>query len=462
MTSLAIYTSFYITYTTPSIEENGVRGDVMKLVLIGGGSFVFAPTVLEDAIVKHRLAGQLVLVDPNEEAVEAMAGAGRRIARELGVQLEVIGVTDRLSALPGADYVIVSASPQGAYRWKIDYDILSRHGMADQARECGGLGGMMNAFRSITLLLEVCKDMEALCPDAVLLDVTNPMPRVVTAIERYTNIRSAGFCSIAHRGPNGYDLLPRLLNRKPEHLNIVTAGLNHFAWVRAIKDKRTGEDLLFKLSEMVASGDWQGFDGETVRELGVMRRWLHEYGAVAAGHVDHHAEYLPPQAGVRYTTSPPYHGTEADRARRLRELQCIAAGEGDWNSMFDHGSWEHPVDVALALHAGTSLKVDILNTRNGDAIPQLPGDRIVEVPVMLAGGRITPEPVPPFPDKLASLLRVLSDVHERVAEAAVKGDMKLAREAIGLDPAIVDKERAYAAFNHMLEAHADLLPQFAR
>jgi alpha-galactosidase/6-phospho-beta-glucosidase family protein len=434
----------------------------MKLVLIGGGSFVFAPTVLEDAIVKHRLAGQLVLVDPNQAAVEAMAGAGRRIARELGVEMEVIGVTDRRRALPGADYVIVSASLQGAYRWKIDYDILSRHGMADQARECGGLGGMMNAFRSITLLLEVCEDMEALCPEAVLLDVTNPMPRVVTAIERYTKIRSAGFCNIAHRGPKGYELLPRLLKRKPEDLHIVTAGLNHFAWVGAIRDKRTGEDLLFKLADFIATGNWQGFDAETARELGIMRQWLHEYGAVAAGHVDHHAEYLPPQAGVRYTTSPPYHGTEEERARRLQELQRIAAGEGDWHGMFDHGSWEHPVDIALALHAGTSAKADILNTRNGDAIAQLPEDRIVEVPVTIAAGRITTVQVPPFPDKLASLLRVLSDVNERVAEAAVKGDVMLAREAIELDPSIGDKERAYAAFGHMLEAHADLLPQFAR
>jgi alpha-galactosidase/6-phospho-beta-glucosidase family protein len=434
----------------------------MKLVLIGGGSFVFAPTVLEDAIVKHRLAGQLILVDPNEAAVEAMAGAGRRIARELGVEMEVIGVTDRRLALPGADYVIVSASPQGASRWKIDYDILTRHGMADQARECGGLGGMMNAFRSITLLLEVCKDMEALCPDAVLLDVTNPMPRVVTAIERYTSIRSAGFCNIAHRGPNGYEWLPRLLKRKPEDLHIVTAGLNHFAWVGAIRDKRTGEDLLFKLADFIAAGDWQGFDAETARELDIMRRWLHEYGAVAAGHVDHHAEYLPPQAGVRYTTSPPYHGTEEDRAKRLQELQRIAAGEGDWRDMFDHGSWEHPVDVALALHAGASANVAILNTRNGDAIAQLPEDRIVEVPVTIAAGRITTAQVPPFPDKLASLLRVLSDVHERVAEAAVKGDALLARAAIELDPSIVDKERAYAAFGEMLDAHADLLPQFAR
>jgi len=434
----------------------------MKLVLIGGGSFVFAPTVLEDAIVKHRLAGQLILVDPNEEAVTAMAAAGRRIAGELGVPLEVTGVTDRPAALEGADFVIVSASPQGARRWAMDFGVLSEYGMADQARECGGLGGMMNAFRSITLLLDVCRDMERICPDAVLLDVTNPMPRVVTAIDRYTRIRSAGFCNIAYRGPSGYELLPRLLGRQPEDVSIVTAGLNHFAWVLGMKDKRTGEDLLPKLTALVADGDWQRFGEETRRELGVMRRWLQEYGAVAAGHVDHHAEYLPPQEGIRYTTTPPYHGTEEERASRLAELKRIAAGEGDWRGMFEPASWEHPVEVALAMKGKASASLDILNIRNGDAIPQLPADRIVEVPVAIEEGRLAPVQVPAFPDKLASLLRVLSDVHELVAEAAFKGDAQLARRAIELDPAIVEKEKAQQAFDCMLAAHADLLPQFAR
>ncbi|WP_337103696.1 family 4 glycosyl hydrolase [Paenibacillus sp. YIM B09110] len=434
----------------------------MKFVLIGGGSFVFAPTVLEDVIVKNRLMNdELVLVDPNAEAVEAMAGAGRRIADKLGVTVRISATTDRRQALAGADYVIVSASPQGARRWAMDYDILNELGMADQARECGGVGGLMNGLRSITLLLDVCRDMEEVCPQARILDVTNPMPRVVTAIDRYTSIQAAGFCNIAYQGAEGYAFLPALVGKKPEDVDIVTAGLNHFAWVVSMKDRKTGEDLLPALISFVQEGDWSALPEHKRRELKVMRRWLEQYGAVAAGAVDHHAEYLPLQEDIHYATTPPYHGTEEERRQRLLELQAIASGEsGDWEVLFNHPSWEHPIDVALTLKSGATRTFDILNIRNNGAIPQLPSERIVEVPVRIEGGEWTPIAIPALPDALAAAVRRISDVHEIIAEAAAKGDAALVHQAVDLDPAISNKEAAHVAVDRMLAIHADLLPQF--
>jgi len=422
---------------------------------------VFAPTVLEDIIVKKRMAGcELILVDPNKEAAEGMAAAAREIARQLAVNILVTATSNRREALRDADFVIVSASLQGARRWQIDFDILTALGMADQARECGGMGGLMNAFRSITLVMDICRDMEELCPQAWILDVTNPMPRVVTAAARYSSIRIAGFCNIAHRGPDGYSFLPRLLGKTASEVSIVTAGLNHFAWVLQMKDNRTGEDLLPKLVSYIEEESWPGQDEGTQRELRITKRWLREYGAVAAGHVDHHAEYLPYQEDIHYTTAPPYHGSLEDRNRRLEELKQIGAGNMDYNRLFDHGSWEHPVDVAQALYRGSDLKLDILNVKNEGAIPGLPVDRIVEVPVNVSGNMIHPLEVPAFPEPLLQLCRVISDVHELVVEAAVTGSVATAKQAIDADPAIGNKEAAYKALEQMLDIHADLLPQF--
>lgn len=435
----------------------------MKLVLIGGGSFVFAPTVLEDAIVKHRLSGELVLVDPNLEAAEALAAAGRRVAQTLGVPLVLRAVADRRQALPGADFVIVSASPQGARRWRMDYEALAAAGLADQARECGGVGGLLNSLRSISLALDVCADMEELCPEAMLLDVTNPMPRVVTAVRRYTRIRAAGFCNIAYRSPAGYTLLAGLLGRRAEELEVVTGGLNHFAWALSVRDRATGEDLLPALVQLVEGGEWDRFDEDQRRELDVMRRWLREYGAVVAGAVDHHAEYLPRQEGIYYADTPPYHGTEEERRARLQEIVDIAEGRRDWRDLFRDPSWEHPVDLAVLLHGGGAARLDMLNVRNEGAIAQLPDDRIVEAPVEVGGGALAPVALPPFPDRLAALLRDVSDVHELAAEAAATGSREAARRAIELDPAIsaADKAAALGVLERQLDAHADLLPRFA-
>ncbi|WP_048747388.1 hypothetical protein [Paenibacillus sp. P22] len=255
----------------------------MKIVLIGGGSFVFAPTVLEDCIVKHRMEGELVLVDLNLEAAAAMAGAGRALARQHGVDLLVSETDNREEALPGADFVILSAAPQGALRWKMDFDILKQFGLDDQARECGGLGGMLGAFRSIAMAMELARDMERLCPAALLLDVTNPMPRVVTAVARFSSVGVAGFCNIAHRSGQGYGLLPGLIGRKPHEVDIVTGGLNHFAWVLSMKDKQSGADLLPELRSFVEHGDWSGLDEDLQRELDVMKRWLGQYGGGGGG-----------------------------------------------------------------------------------------------------------------------------------------------------------------------------------
>ncbi|MBD2869108.1 family 4 glycosyl hydrolase [Paenibacillus arenilitoris] len=435
----------------------------MKFVLIGGGSFVFAPTVLEDVIIKHRLMeGELVLVDPNAEAVEAMAGAGQRIAKIVGSAIRITSAVDRREVLAGADYVIVSASPQGARRWAMDFNILSELDMPNQARECGGLGGLMNALRSITLLLDVCRDMEELCPQAILLDVTNPMPRVVTAIDRYTSIRAAGFCNIAYLGPDGYAFLPGLVGKQAEEVEIVTAGLNHFAWVVSMKDRRTGKDLMPELVSFVREGDWSALPLNKQRELTVMRRWLKQYGAVAAGAVDHHAEYLPEQPDIHYATTPPYHGTEEERKLRLKALQDIASGESsDWQALFGHPSWEHPVDVALTLGTGASRTFDILNVRNNGAIPHLPAERIVEVTVHVENGQWNPIEIPAFPDNLASVIRQLSDVHEMIAEAAATGNVEFVHKAVDLDPAITNKIAAHIAVDRMLSVHSDLLPQFS-
>lgn len=425
----------------------------MKMVHIGAGSFVFAPTVLVDTIVNQRVTEcELVLVDVNPVPLAVMAGVGRRLAKETGADVTVRAETDRASALADADFVIVSAAVQGVKRWHIDYDILRGFNLADQARECGGLGGLSNSFRAITLVMSVVNDMERLCPKAVLLDVTNPMPRVVTAVNRYSSIDCFGFCNIAYSGPTRYKWFGDLLGVDGEQLDIVTAGLNHFAWVVSAHDKTTDENIYPLLEEKVRQGTGYRFH--------LMQRWLNEYGGIVAGHVDHHAEWLPFQSDVQYQVTPPYHGTEAERANRWRELSEIAEGSRDWHDVMKDLSWEHPVAVAAALSERKTMRFDMVNLVNRGYLPQLPDGRVVEVPIEVANGQVSGLSNIRLPEGVAQMCCEISDVHELVVKAAVEGDRRVAMEAVERDPAITDKRVGMKALDRMLEAHADLLPQF--
>ena len=139
----------------------------------------------------------------------------------------------------------------------------------------------------------------------------------------------------------------------------------------------------------------------------------------------------------------------------------MGAGKRPWQALIAHGSWEHPVDIAVAVRTGGSTAMPIVNlpTRGG-CLPGLPEERVVEIPVAVSAGVLRGLPVKPLPPKLTTLLNAISDVHELAATAAATGDRTAARRAIEIDPAVVNKTAALAALEDMLAAHRELLPQF--
>jgi alpha-galactosidase/6-phospho-beta-glucosidase family protein len=431
----------------------------MRVVVVGAGSHVFALTVLADALEKHRLQGlRLALVDLDLETAEAMAGVARRMAADLGVRCDAEAFTDRRAALPGADFVILCASVQGARRWRTDYDLLTAAGMPEQARECGGLGGLAYALRSITLALGLCRDMRELCPGATLLDVTNPMPRVVTAVRRFGGVACYGFCNAAHGSGAGYANVGRLVGRAPADLNVVTAGLNHFAWLVSVRERSTGADLLPLAIRNVRAGTYARGPWDSPQHSEVVRLWLERYGAINVVGIDHAAEFLPPDPDVPFHVHTPFHGTAEERQQRAEALRAAAAGQADWRPLLrDNPSWEHPIDVAVALFDRRPLRVDMINLPNDGVLPQLPADRIVEVPAVWREGRMTGTGPLELPLSTAAICLAVSDVHEWVAEGAATGRVAAFEAAIMCDPAVPDKAAALAVLPRLLAAHADLV-----
>ena len=428
-----------------------MNGKRVKVAVIGAGSYVFSVGLLHDLIVDAKLPLDLALVDPNTEAAEAMGGVALSMARDVGADLRVDATSDRVSAIRGAHFVTNSAAVQLQRRYALDRAVIEKHGLREIASECGGIGGLAYALRTVPLALSVARDMEAHAPKARLLNVSNPLPRVVTALSRYSTVRTLGFCNVAHGGEGGYHNVAALLNRNADALDVVSAGLNHFAWLRSVRDKGTGEDLLPAVHAAIENGAW----ADRPLSVALWRR----YGLLPLSGDSHLGEYLPfdPQLMREH---PAHHGTPQEREGRMHTVCEVAEGQRPWQVLMAGRSWERPGDAIAALARGEALQLDMVNVVNGGHLPGLPENAVVELPARVSGGDVSAESVPAFPGALQAYLQQVSHVHDLAAEAAATGDVRLVEETVLEDPAVPDKKAGLAAIRELLRVHADVLPQF--
>jgi len=424
----------------------------MKIVLVGAGSYVFSPTVLHDLIETYRANCELALVDTQPESAQRMARVAAALARKNGVTLTTSVAADWKDALDGADAVLLSAAIQGRKRWETDFALLSECGLADQARECGGIGGLIYALRTCTLALGLCADMRAQCPGAPLLVASNPLPRVITATQRFGGIRSYGFCSAGAGQHDDFAEIAAMLGRPPETVRAVAAGLNHFSWLVRLTDAQTGADLLPEALARVADGAL-GDD---------RRRMLLDYGGVCTLPAGHSADFVAKVEGWTREIHVPFHGDGAERAAQIAALDAVADGKGDFEAILARSSWEHPALAAATLIGGGEFAVASVNVLNEGNIVGLPDGSAVEVPVLFADHRAEPVRDIALPEGVLAICKKVSRVHDLAAEAAATGDRALLWEALTVDPALelCDPAVAKRAMERLLDAHRDVLPQF--
>ena len=414
-----------------------------KIVVIGAGSFTFGYGVIHDIIADHRLDGaEFVLVDLDVEAAEGFAGVGRRMARELGVRVSLSATGDRLAALPGADFVTTSVAVDLKRRMRNDWLIARRHGILQTTGECGSLGGLSYSLRSVPLILSVCRDMERLCPNATLLNVTNPLTRVVLAANRYTSIRTVGFC---YNALVGMRAMAEGVGKTLFELDCTLAGLNHFAWLTDVREKGAGRDLYGEVRALANKGwFWP-----------VTRKYLRETGYLPCDGDGHMNEFAPFDGALSVAMPEFGHGSPEERAERRALVIDVANGKEHWDRL--HHSWERPGDYISAVVRNRPARFDFLNVMNDGFIDGLPRDMVVQVPATVDGNGVHPLKVA-VPESVLRLLVPAAEASHWAVEAAVHSDLKAAHQAVDADPAITGKSGARAAFAEMLAANRDILP----
>lgn len=422
-----------------------------KIVVIGAGSASFGLSTLCDAVNTPEVRGStLVLVDINEEALDTIAALAHKLNEESGAGLQIYHTTDRTEALPGADFVIISIAVNREELWKLDWQVPIKHGVKHTLGENGGPGGLFHTMRNIPIILDICHDIEHLCPDALVLNFTNPVPRICMAIDRFTNVNAVGLC---HGIGGQLHRLAQVMGVDPANLDAKAAGLNHFTWILDLRLRDSGDDAYPLLRRRLADYD---------PDFQPLSRMLFDaFGFFPSPGDDHVGEYLSfateycPMHGYDFAAAERYKTANWERIRRL------VKGEEPVAALLNHRSGERAFHIIAGILSNSNHLELAVNVANNGLISNLPCDAIVEVPAVISASGVRGVSMGMLPMGIAALCQTQVSVQELAVTAGVTGDREIARQALLADPVIHSAEAADRILDELLSLEAQYLPQFS-
>lgn len=432
----------------------------LKIVVIGGGSS-YTPELIEGLLNRyHEMpVASLWLVDIEEgkEKVEIIAGLARRMIAKAGLTIEVVATLDRESALRDADFVC-SQFRAGCLDARISDERISlKYGLIGQ--ETNGLGGFANACRTIPIALEIAADMERLCPDAWLLNFTNPSGMVTEAILRHSRIKAVGLCNVPVIMQKGITTLLQCADEKEVVMQV--AGLNHFIFVRQILHK--GKEWL---PEVIAEIN-AGRDPLVPRNIPPFR-WpshlLQGLGMIPCAYLRYY--YMKDDLLRQELAEAGGEGTRGEVVKQLEKILFDQyrdphlavkpkALEGRGGQYYSEAACE----LMNAIYNDKRIIMHV-NTRNNGAINGLPDDCAVEVSSLITASGPLPLNVAPFPEDTLRLLQLMKSFERLTIEAALTGNRHTAWRALMLTPLIVSGEKLELALDEVIAENRQWLPAF--
>lgn len=432
----------------------------LKIVVIGGGSS-YTPELIEGLLNRyHEMpVASLWLVDIEEgkEKVEIIAGLARRMIAKAGLTIEVVATLDRESALRDADFVC-SQFRAGCLDARISDERISlKYGLIGQ--ETNGLGGFANACRTIPIALEIAADMERLCPDAWLLNFTNPSGMVTEAILCHSRIKAVGLCNVPVIMQKGITTLLQCADEKEVVMQV--AGLNHFIFVRQILHK--GKEWL---PEVIAEIN-AGRDPLVPRNIPPFR-WpshlLQGLGMIPCAYLRYY--YMKDDLLRQELAEAGGEGTRGEVVKQLEKILFDQyrdphlavkpkALEGRGGQYYSEAACE----LMNAIYNDKRIIMHV-NTRNNGAINGLPDDCAVEVSSLITASGPLPLNVAPFPEDTLRLLQLMKSFERLTIEAALTGNRHTAWRALMLNPLIVSGEKLELALAEVIAENRQWLPAF--
>lgn len=428
----------------------------LKIVLIGAGSRSFGRKTITDILscdLLNELKVEVVLVDINKTSLDLMHKFALLMKKHYKRKNAVIkATTDRLEALSNANYVITAVATNRVQFWQSDFFVPHSFGFRQIFGENGGIGGAFHALNNLNIMIPVAKDMEKLCPDALLLNYTNPESRICMGVTKLTKINNVGLC---HGFYDTHALVQKILNKKPGELDIDIGGINHFHWVLGIKDLKTGRELINEFHNKLKN---------KADELQPLTRYMFEtfgyvpfpvdnhigefisfaYSKVGPLFIDHMRKYMLPG---RKNVKDPF--LMSIKKNRIISKDLVKP------------SGEIAVSIICDIEFDRNRKLPSVNILNsGKFIENIDSDAIVEIPATADKNGIHGVKVPKLPESIAAMCRQQVSIQKLLVEAFAEQSRKKLLQVFTIDPITTDVTNLDEMLDMMFKIEGDYLPKF--
>lgn len=434
----------------------------LKIVTIGGGSS-YTPELIEGFIKRHAElpVRELWLVDikAGKEKLNIVGEMAKRMVKAAGIDCDVHLTLDCRHALQDADFVTTQFRV-GLLDARIkDEAIPLKHGMIGQ--ETNGAGGMLKAFRTIPVVLSIVEDMKELCPNAWLINFTNPAGMVTEAVLRYGQWEKViGLCNVPVMAVKTE---AALLQKEEKDLFFKFAGINHLHWHR-VYDKDGGEVTAELIDKLYGPDADPGKIVENIRDMRFLSDQIAQLGMLPCPY--HRYYYMTGNMLEEELQEAQHEGTRGQVVKKLEESLFELYKDPNLNykpKELEQRGGAYYSDAACEIinsiynNKGTQM---VVNTRNRGSVSDLPYDSAVEVTSLITAHGAEPVHFGAFPPAQRGLLQVMKAMEELTVEAAVTGDYATALQAFTLNPLVTSGDIAKVVLDELLEAHKEYLPQF--
>lgn len=443
----------------------------MKITFLGAGSTIFAKNILGDCLLTEALQNaEYALYDIHPDRLDDSRLMLETLNRNLNHNRATIRTylhpSRRREALAGADFII-NAIQVGGYEpcTVTDFEIPKRYNLRQTIGDTLGIGGIFRALRTIPVLLEFTADIEAVCPQAWLLNYTNPMSILTGALLMATRVKTVGLCHSVQVCAN--DLLNDLgMLDSVNDLKWKIAGINHMAWLLEISDGQ--RDLYPEIKQRALEKNRLALAAGNPKHPDMVRyELMKHFGYYITESSEHNAEYSPYWIKAQYPELITDYNIPLDEYPR----RCIDQID-QWNrqkqDLVNNGELSHTrtleygASIIEAIVTGKPYQIGG-NVLNHGLIPNLPDRAIVEVPCLVDGNGVQGCYAGPLPEQCAALNRTNINVHLLTLEAALKHKREAIYHAAMLDPhtaAELTLDQIRSLCDELIAAHGDWLPEY--